>query len=261
MPEVTAYRHGTPSWSDLATTDQDGARAFYSTLFGWEYDDNPMGEGVVYSMAQLKGRAVGAIYTQSPEMGGPDMPPMWNTYVTVDDVDAVAESVSASGGNLVMEPFDVFDSGRMCTVQDPAGAYVSLWQPKAHIGAGLVNEPGAMVWNECMSQNADAAQAFYSKLLGWDIAPSDMGGPDYRIASVGGEMVAGIMPMPPEAGDMPSYWSVYWAVDDTDATIEVALGAGANVVVPATDIPPGRFAFLADPAGAVFGIIKMSEIA
>ena len=99
-------------------------------------------------------------------------------------------------------------------------------------------------------------------LLGWEIAASDMGSSqDYRTASINGEMVAGIMPMPPEAGEMPSYSSVYRAVDDTDAAIEVALGVGADAIVPATGIPPGRFTFLADPAGAVFGIIKMNEVA
>ena len=61
MPKRTSYAQGTPSWVDLQTTDQEAAKAFYSGLFGWTYDDQPMPQGPVYSMAQIGQDNVAAI--------------------------------------------------------------------------------------------------------------------------------------------------------------------------------------------------------
>ena len=86
MPERTSYTQGTPNWVDLPTSDQAAAKAFYAGLFGWTYDDQPMGEGQVYSMAMLGGHQVAAISTQPAEMAAAGAPPMWNTYLAVDSV-------------------------------------------------------------------------------------------------------------------------------------------------------------------------------
>src|SRR5947209_5706284 len=56
VSERTKYTPGTFSWTDLTTTDQDAAKTFYSGLFGWEAQDNPVGDGVVYSMMMLDGK-------------------------------------------------------------------------------------------------------------------------------------------------------------------------------------------------------------
>src|SRR5919112_6659252 len=113
MPERTSHKPGTLSWADLATSDQDGAKAFYGQLLGWEYDEQPIGEGQTYSMAKLGGRSAAAISTQQEDESAAGIPPHWNVYVTVDDVDAVTGSVSEHGGNVLAGPFDVFDAGRM----------------------------------------------------------------------------------------------------------------------------------------------------
>ena len=127
MPERSSYTEGTPNWVDLQTTDPDSAKAFYSTLFGWSYDDQPMPHGA-YSIAQSAGQPVAAIAPQSPDMVEAGMPPIWNTYIAVDDVDAAAAKVAGAHGSLAMEPFDVEDAGRMAFVLDPSGAPVALWQ-------------------------------------------------------------------------------------------------------------------------------------
>src|ERR1700740_1201413 len=75
MPVRTSYAQGTPNWVDLQTPDQDAAKAFYAGLFGWTYDDQPMGEGQVYSMAMLGGHQVVAISPQPPEMAAAGAPP------------------------------------------------------------------------------------------------------------------------------------------------------------------------------------------
>ena len=100
MPKKTEYAQGTPDWVDLQTTDQAAAKNFYGSLFGWSYDDRPMGPDAVYSMATLNGETVAAIAPMPP--GVPDgMPPMWNTYIAVDDVDAAVAKVQPAGGQPI----------------------------------------------------------------------------------------------------------------------------------------------------------------
>src|SRR3954447_22499458 len=167
MGERTSYPHGTFSWVENATSDQDGAKSFYSDLFGWDYDDSPVGDGVYYSMAKLNDKYVAAIAPQQQDEQSMGVPPHWNSYITVDDVDAVSARVEELGGKLHAPPFDVMDVGRMSAISDATGAVVYLWQAKRHIGAGLVNVPNAFCWNELATREPQRAQEFWSQLLGW----------------------------------------------------------------------------------------------
>lgn len=259
MSEVTEHPPGTPSWVDLATSDADGAEAFYTRLFGWTAED--LGEDAGhYRMLRKAGRDVAALYTVGPEQG----PPRWNTYVSVEDVDAAVSRVDSAGGMVIMAPFDVLapgdgdvprNIGRMAVVSDPGGAVVALWEPRGHPGAGLVNEPGALCWNELITRNRERAAAFYAAVLGWSSRTSQMGPMTYTEFTSGERAVAGMMEM---VGVIPQ-WQVYFAVDDADATIAQATGLGASVLQPAMDLPDlGRFATLADPQGAPFSVVQIS---
>ena len=186
MPKKTEYAQGTPSWVDLQTTDQNAAKQFYSSLLGWSYDDNPMpGDGGVYSMATLNGETVAAIAPMPP--GAPEgMPPMWNTYLAVDSVDAAVDKVGTAGGQVLMPAFDIGDAGRMAFVADPTGAAVGLWQANQHIGATLVNEPGAVIWNELITDKPDSALAFYEAVVGLTTATMEMApGQNYTLLKAG----------------------------------------------------------------------------
>ncbi len=261
MTEVESHVHGTPSWCDLSTTDLDGAVAFYTALFGWEAGETGGPETGGYTMFFLRGLPVAAAAPQMAQQAEQGIPPAWTTYITVDDVDATAARVESLGGTLLAPPFDVLEFGRMCVLADPSGAPVALWQAKSHAGAGVVNEPGAMCWNELATRDPDAAGAFFGELLGWDV---DRKGPelaDYREFRRAGEQrsIAGCMPMVGEMWPdwLPAHWMVYFAVDDVDATAARAAELGGTVSVPPTDIEPGRFAVLGDPQGAVFSVIAM----
>jgi predicted enzyme related to lactoylglutathione lyase len=156
MPKKTEYEQGTPSWVDLQTTDQAAGKAFYASLLGWSYDDQPMPQGGTYSMALLNGETVAAIAPTPP--GAPEgMPPMWNTYIAVDDIAATVEKVGPAGGQVLMPAMAVGDAGTMAFVADPTGAVVGLWQADQHIGATLVNEPGAPIWNELITDKPESA--------------------------------------------------------------------------------------------------------
>ena len=137
---------------------------------------------------------------------------------------------------------------------------LALWQAKEHIGAGVLGEVGSMVWAELASTDVEAAARFYSDILGWEVSKAEMGGDmDYWMAKLDGEDLAGIFQITEEMAGMPSHWSVYWAVEDCDATVEQAKSAGAGVIVEPKDIPPGRFAVLSDPQGAAFSIVALTN--
>ena len=253
MGERDSYTHGTFSWVDNATTDQGGAKAFYADLFGWDYDDRPVNEGVVYTMAMRDGRAVAAITPQMQDEREMGVPPHWNSYVTVDDVDAVAGHVDALGGRLHAQPFDVMDAGRMCVISDPTGAVLCLWQAKDNPGAGLVNAPGAFCWNELATPDPEQAQAFFSQLLGWRFEELPI--PGMRLWSIrNGERGNGSIR---EDKQMQPHWLVYFAVESIDDTAAKAGESGGQVVVPKTDAGgANKFAVLRDPIGAAFGVFE-----
>src|ERR671921_683557 len=115
MGERTSHPPGTFSWAELATSDAGAAKSFYSSLFAWDYDDTPIGDGQVYSIARRDGQHVAALFSS-------DEPPHWNCYVTVASVDETARQAPEHGGSVVAEPFDVMDVGRMAVIADPAGA-------------------------------------------------------------------------------------------------------------------------------------------
>jgi uncharacterized protein len=256
MPERTSYTQGTPNWVDLQTTNQDAAKAFYSGLFGWTYDDQPMPQGPVYSMAMLGGHPVAAIAPQSPELAAAGAPAMWNTYLAVDAVDETVGKVEAAGGKVATAPFDIMDAGRMAFVIDPAGAAVALWQASQHIGATMVNEPGTLSWNELITSDPGDVK-FYTDVLGLTTSTMDMGGgQEYTLFEAAGQQVGGSM-APPMPG-IPNHWQVYFAVDDADATAAKATELGGTVQVAPFDSPVGRMAVLGDPQGAVFSIIKLA---
>ena len=256
MPERDTYKPGTPSWVELGTSDVGAAAAFYGDLFGWTAGE-PDEQAGGYRLALRDGKPVAGL---SPLMSE-GQPVAWSTYIATDDADGVAERVKAKGGQVVVDPMDVMELGRMTFFVDPTGAALGAWQPKQFAGAAVVNEPGSFTWNELATRDIGAAQSFYPGVLGWDVEERDFGGVKYTLWKVDGEMVAGGMPMgdqfPPE---VPPHWAVYFAVDDADASAEKAKQLGGQVQVEPMDIPDvGRFAVIADPQGAVFSIIKNAQ--
>jgi uncharacterized protein len=249
--EMTSYKPGVPSWVDLATSDVAAAADFYSSLFGWEV---PAGspEFGGYRMALQGGRTVAGI---GPQMQ-PGVPVAWATYVATSDADATAKAVSDAGGQTFMPPMDVMDAGRMAVFGDSTGAAFGVWQAGNHTGAGIVNEPVSLSWNELATREPDKASAFYRDVFGWQAQSH----PSYTEWSLDGEnSIAGMMPMDENfPAEVPPHWRVYFSVVDTDATVAKATELGGAVHQPPMDIPQGRIATLGDPQGAMFSVIQLA---
>lgn len=258
MGNKHAWKHGQFCWTDLGTTDQEGAKKFYGALFGWDIEDNPMPGDAPgqYSMCRLGDDDVGGAYQMSPEMG--EMPPNWACYVSVDDVDARTAKAKELGAKVLTEPFDIPETGRMCVLQDPTGAVFCLWQNDSpHSGfAKLDNKHGSVGWFEIVTHDVDKAGSFYSALLGWE--PKLSG--DYYEFYLDGEAQAGMMKIRKEWGDMPSHWGIYFAVDDVDQIVKKTEELGGRVLSPPMDIENvGRFATMMDPQGAAFAVLTLTH--
>ena len=254
MPTTTQHAPGTFCWPELGTTNQEAAKKFYAEIFGWTFNDNDMGNGEFYTMLQLRGHDVGALYTMRKDERDQGIPPHWSSYVAVENADQSAAKAKQLGGKVLMEPFDVFDNGRMAVLQDPTGATFCIWQAKKSPGAGVLNEAGALCWTELATRDTDKAARFYTQLLPWQAEPMNVGMP-YTIFKNGTVQAGGMMQMTAEMGNIPPHWGVYFAVDDCDSIVARANQLGGKVAVPPMDIPnAGRFAVLQDPQGAAFSV-------
>ena len=257
MHVVKSYPDGIFNWVDLSTTDVEGAKAFYTALFGWEAADIPIGDsGDTYIMFRLNGYNVAGGGAMQPEMQAQGIPTNWASYVKHDNVDAIAEKVTAAGGMIILPPMDVMEEGRMIMGLDPTGASFGAWQPLNHIGAQIVNVPNALVWNELQTRDPAAARAFYGSVFGWDYATDDNG---YVMCQVNGRTQAGIMAIDENWGDVPNNWAVYFMTDDLDAKVAKVGELGGNIIVPITSAGEmGKFAVVQDPQGGIFTIMQFS---
>jgi len=258
MAVVTEYAPGTPCWFELATTNQTAAKQFYTQLFGWVVQDNPMGPAGVYTMFKLDGQDAAAAYTLEPKMVEQGVPTHWNVYFSVKNADESTAKAASLGGKIVQPPFDVMEHGRMAICTDPGGAVFALWQPKQHFGAGVINQNNTVCWCELATWDVPKAREFYTALFGWETkGAANM--PTYVEFSVGGQPKGGLLPMDDEWKGMPSHWGIYFMVADCDATAAKAKELGAMLRHGPFDAPGvGRMAMLADPQGAGFSIIKLS---
>lgn len=248
MGTRTKHAPGTFSWVDLTTSDAAGAKTFYGELFGWEFEDNDAGEGRVYTICKVQGDNVAAL-SEATDQG----PPHWNSYVTVESADDAAAKAKELGANVIMDPFDVFDAGRMSAFMDPIGGAICIWEPGESIGAERVNDPGCLTWNELHTRDVDVAIEFYTGLFGWGADEMDTeGGPRYVIIKVGDRSNGGVMSA--QQGEPPN-WMPYFVVEDRDGAVEKVKQLGGSELIR-MDMPQGKIAALTDPQGAPFAIFE-----
>ncbi len=251
MGERNAYKPGTFCWAELTTSDQGAAKAFYGALFGWGARDIPLGGDAYYSMQLLDDKRVAAIAPQPQQQRDAGVPPLWNSYVSVQSADAVAERAKELGAQMHAPPFDVMTAGRMAVIQDPQGAYFMLWQPGETVGAELVNAPGALVWNELQSPDLDASASFYGDLFGWQV--EQFAGMEERYLSIknGDANNGGMRELTPPS---PPNWLVYFGTEEIDAALAKVDELGGSKLAGPIDIGIARIAVVADPQGAVFAL-------
>lgn len=256
MTEATTGVANKPVWVDLSSSDPGASREFYSKLFGWNVEVAPDPQYGGYGVAKIGGKDVAGI---GPKQS-PEAPTAWMVYIGTPDAEDLARKVQAAGGQVIAPPFEVGDQGRMAVFQDPTGAFISGWQPRAMAGF-QTNAPNTFGWAELNSRGIEKAIPFYNNVFGWTHKTSEMGegAPPYTEFQVGGQSIAGGMEMNPMVpAQVPSYWMVYFNVEDVDRSFKNATEAGGQEMMAPQDFPGGRFAILSDPQGAAFGLLKMT---
>lgn len=255
MAETKTFVVNAPSWADLSSTDPAGAREFYSKLFGWKAEPEKDPEAGGYAIARLDGKDVAGIGGQQD----PNAPSAWMVYIGTNDADSAAKKVQAEGGKVIAPPFDVMDVGRMAVFQDTSGAFISVWQPKTMAGFGVQGKPNSFSWAELHARGLDKDKQFYKKVFGWGdkVSPIGEGQGDYTEFLLNGESIAGAMDQEgTEPEGTPPYWMVYFEVVDLDRSHQKAVDIGGREMVPPSPYPGGRFSIVADPQGAMFGLLQ-----
>jgi len=250
----TAVAHK-PIWTDLSTSDPAAARDFYAKLFGWKVEVNPDPQYGGYALAKISGKDVAGIGPKQMEQ----QPSAWMVYIGTPDADDTAKKAQAAGGQVIVPTMDVGDQGKMAVIADPSGAVIGLWQGTRMTGAQIYDQPNSMGWAELNSRAIEKANDFYTKLFGWTKKKSEGGenAPEYTEFQLGGTSIAGAMDMNPMVPkEVPSYWMVYFNVDDVDKSFKKAKELGAQEMLAPDEFPGGRFAIVSDPQGATFGLLK-----
>lgn len=242
---------GVPCWADLGTPDVDAATARYGAAMGWEFDRGGEEYGG-YVMCSRRGAAAAGIGPSQP-----GAPSAWTVYLAVDDCDATAAAVGTHGGTVLAGPFDVGTAGRMAVVQDPTGAVLGLWQAADHLGAGLVNEPGGLVWEDLRSTDPDRARAFYAAVFGHRFDAVEGADGSYTTFALGdGTPLGGIGGMAGAPDGAASHWLAYFAVEDADRSASALAAGGGEVLSGPAPTPYGLLATVRDGDGAVLAVMQ-----
>jgi predicted enzyme related to lactoylglutathione lyase len=258
MPVIEKHIPGGFCWFELATTDQAAAKKFYTSLFGWSFNDFPMGPAELYTMFQLSGEDVGAAYTMRPEQRSQGIPPHWMIYVAVENADSVGTRAGELGGKLFAPAFDVMDVGRMAVIADPAGAVFAAWQPKKHKGVGITGENGTVCWADLSTPDPATARRFYHELFGWNFVEGEKDTSGYLHIKNHEQFIGGVPPASQRQSDVPPHWLIYFQVADCDTSAAKAKDQGAEILLQPTDLEDvGRFAVLRDPQGAAFALFQL----
>ena len=262
--KIESYKQGTPCWVDLSTRigDLGVVKDFYTRLFGWEYRDNLVVTGQIYSLAMLGGSAIAGINALTPAQFYAWHEQQWNIFVAVDDIDMVASRIPALGGDVVIPPYNVVGAARAMSAVDPTGGIVAFWEANEHMGSELRGLHGTIHWAELVTNRPAIAGAFFVELLGMGIcddeAPSLDGDRCYALTVVSGP-VSGIAKFRRRPGEfaIQPFWAKYFQVDDLDSAIATATSNGGKLLLESISAPNlGRVAKLQDPQGADFCIVE-----
>jgi predicted enzyme related to lactoylglutathione lyase len=251
---MVEHAPGTPSWLDLGSPDVEASRSFYESLFGWTSEAGAPEYGG-YTTFYRDGKSVAAV----GPLQSPEQPPVWTPYFATADAAATQAKVEEAGGKTLVPPMDVAPFGSMAIFTDSAGAAFGVWQPAEMKGADALYEgTGSANWFELSTRDLDGAKSFYPAVLGLSARQLDFPGGAYVLLEQDGKPYAGAMPMDPAQfpPEVPSYWGIYFEVDDVDAAVAKVTELGGSVVAPPMDMDPGRLAFLKDQFGATFAVIK-----
>jgi len=240
-------------WHDLITDTPAESEAFYSELFGWEFESIGIGFGSVasanYKLIRQNGRLIGGLINQNQLDSDEDIS-QWVVLMSTDDIKRAVGIVADGGGTVFTPPTVLADRGQIAVVADPQGALFALLQTKD--GDPLDRDPELFdfLWNELWTDDAAAAVTFYQRLVGYDLEEEVVTNIEsYQYLSKDGVPRAGILSSPID--DLPPLWSTYVRVEDPAAITARVEALGGRILLPAQERSlGGQVALIAGPSGA-----------
>jgi uncharacterized protein len=251
---VPDYPYGSPCWVDLLVSDVPSAREFYGKLFGWHWLAGDPATGG-YTMALLDGQPVAGL---SRRPATAPVASQWTTYLRVGDMQVAAGAINAYGGRTLGRPVTLGALSRTLIALDPGGSYFGVWEPGDLPGSGVLDERGSLTWNELLTRDYDAVQAFHLRVFGhafteetepggprWATARTEDGNPAYGLAEIDDGW----------SRQIPAHWVASFATHDLALDVARAVDLGATVLQAPSDGPYGLGAVLAGPEGEVFALL------
>jgi hypothetical protein len=253
---MSSYQ-GTFVWYELMTSDPTAAGQFYGAVLGWEGVDSGLPDRS-YTILSMKEAPVGGLMPIPAEACAAGARPCWTGYIGVDDVDGMAQRITAAGGNTHHAPENIPGVGRFAVMADPQGSAFALFTPQAGEARPAIapGTPGHVGWRELHAQEWQDAFGFYSGLFGWTKAEAVDMGPmgTYQLFAGGGTPMGGMMNKG-EAQGRPS-WLYYFNVDDIDAAVARVKERGGEVQLAPQQVPGGAWiAQCLDPQQARFAMV------
>lgn len=244
-------------WNDLITDDLESARRFYGQMFGWTFETSSRPGGREYVLARAGDIYVAGLVPADPAADGVELS-RWLPYVSVEDVDGAVSRAEAGGATVAVAPRKV-SLGEVAAIVDPEGAVIGL--ARSDIGdpddRTTAAGPGRVLWTELLSDDPDAAGAFYASVVGYDVRTIERRGGTYTLLANRGSDRAGILPNPTESWD--PVWLTYIGVEDPAASAALARELGGQVLLAASpEVREGTMAVVTDPSGAVLVLQKWS---
>jgi predicted enzyme related to lactoylglutathione lyase len=259
-PASEEHHAGKVIFVELVTPDLAGAKRFYGALFGWTFRDISS-DKAEYAEALLDGRAVAGFFHKAPPSGG-ERQPAWLSFFAVSDVDAAEKTAVEKGAKLLFGPRDFPDRGRQAVLADPQGAVFALLASSSGDPPDVLASPGEWIWSSLITRDPDADAAFYQALFGYEVfdLPARRAGAEHLLFASEEYARASANSLPAEHPDMHPHWLNYVRVEDAEKAAAKAAALGGRVVVqPRLDRHGGKVALVADPQGAVFGLLEWRE--
>lgn len=246
---------GMQRWVSLMVHDLAASQGFYRELFGWDYQEGPSQFGR-FVRAVRGGRQVAGLGQMGP---GARPGAAWLPFIATDDTDATAALIRGCGGTVAVGPLESPGVGRVAIASDVSGAAFGLWQGGPGRRAPLGGAEGVPVWNELITADTTLVMLFYAMVFGYDTLPEPTlpADVDYLVLCLKDQPVAGIRgvgnALPRDQGP---HWLPYFSTADADASAGLAVRLGARLLRGPEDSPFGRLAWLSDPEGAPFAVLR-----
>jgi predicted enzyme related to lactoylglutathione lyase len=119
---------GSVCWCEVATRDADGAKTFYSELFGWGLKEST--DGMPYTELANGAQGIGGIVAMDgPQWEG--VPPHWSIYFAVENCEQTVAKAKELGGQIHVPPTAIPNVGDFSVIGDPQGAVFQVIQLSA----------------------------------------------------------------------------------------------------------------------------------